>query len=34
MFHQIYTACKPPKVPVTVHSRHPRRPRNGLVCCP
>jgi len=35
MFYQTYTARKPPKVSVTVHSRHPvtaRRSRNGAVC--
>jgi len=26
MFYQIYTARKPPNVPVTVHSRHPVTP--------
>jgi len=37
MFYQTYTARKPLKVPVTVHSCHPItlwRPQNGPVCCP
>jgi len=35
MFYQTYTARKPPKVPVTVHSRHPVTPGgHGMVPSP
>ena len=29
--YQMYTARKPPKVPVTVHSRHPPRGGDGMM---